>query len=348
MNDQQDNSSGKTNFRGLEAGQRLLYIAVILSALLMSAKFLAWYLTSSSAILSDALESIINVIAAAFALGSVILSSKPPDASHPYGHGKIEYFSAGFEGALIILAAISIFHQGALKIFNPQELPRLDAGIAIIFLVSVLNAVLGYYLVRTGRSIGSDAVLAHGKHIITDVFTSGGVILGLLTVMATGYWFADGLIACIVGVNITVSGIFLVKRSFSGLMHESDRMLLEDICEVLTQHRKDLWIDMHQLRAWRSGQRVFIDFHLILPRDLSLEKAHAEVKELESFFSLHFGDETEIFVHLDPCEDPECTVCSKNPCEIRKDTNTHKHIWKLDLISSRDHSEDQTRPKSSS
>lgn len=320
---------------GLEAGKKILYVAIIISALLMGAKFLAYYLTQSSAILSDALESIINVVAAAFALGSVILSAKPPDSSHPYGHGKIEYFSAGFEGAMIIFAAVSIFHQGVVKILNPREIPSLDIGIGLLVLVSGLNAALGYSLVRVGTKIRSDAVFAHGKHIITDVYTTAGVIFGLLIVVITGHWFIDGLIACLVGANITVSGILLVKRAFSGLMHESDHLLLEDICDVLRKHRRDVWIDMHQLRAWRSGQRVFIDFHLILPRDMSLEDAHREIKELENFFRERFGDETEIFVHMDPCEDRECAVCSNDPCGLRKENNSHKNLWRLDSIMSK-------------
>ena len=335
MNDHNVDEMSDGHPRGLEAGKRILYVAVILSALLMGAKFYAYYITASSAILSDALESIINVVAAAFALGSVILSAKPPDSSHPYGHGKIEYFSAGFEGAMIILAAVSIFHQGLQKILNPQELPSLDIGIGLLVIVSAMNAALGYSLIRIGGKIRSDAVFAHGKHIITDVYTSAGVILGLLVVMVTGQWFIDGLIACLVGVNIVISGLFLVKRAFSGLMHEADSLLLQEICDVLTRHRKDVWIDMHQLRAWRSGQRVFIDFHLILPRDVSLEKAHGEVKELETFFKHRFGKETEIFVHLDPCEDPECVVCSNDPCGIRKDRNNHKNLWSLDSTTPR-------------
>ncbi len=335
MNDHSLDEMSDGRPRGLEAGKRILCVAVILSALLMGAKFIAYYITASSAILSDALESIINVVAAAFALGSVILSAKPPDSSHPYGHGKIEYFSAGFEGAMIILAAVSIFHQGLQKIVNPQELPRLDIGIGLLVIVSAMNAALGYSLIRIGGKIRSDAVFAHGKHIITDVYTSAGVILGLLIVMITGQWFIDGLIACLVGANIIISGLFLVKRAFSGLMHESDRLLLEEICDVLTRHRKDLWIDIHQLRAWRSGQRVFIDFHLILPRDVTLEKAHGEVKELETFFKRKFGEETEIFVHLDPCEDPECVVCSNDPCGLRKDRTNHRNLWSLDSTTTR-------------
>ncbi len=233
------------------------------------------------------------------------------------------------------MAAVSIFHQGVQKILNPQEIPRLDIGIGLLVVVSALNAALGYSLTRIGAKIRSDAVFAHGKHIITDVYTSAGVILGLLIVMITGQWFMDGLIACLVGATIIISGLFLVKRAFSGLMHESDRLLLEDICDVLVRHRKDMWIDMHQLRAWRSGQRVFIDFHLILPRDVSLEKAHAEVKELESFFRREFGEETELFVHLDPCEDPECSVCSNDPCGLRKDQTNHKNLWRLDATRTR-------------
>lgn len=326
--------AGKAKPGGLEAGKRILYVAVALSSALMGAKFYAYYLTESSAILSDALESIINVVASIFALCSVIVSAKPPDPSHPYGHGKIEYFSAGFEGALIMLAAFSIFHQGVLRILHPQEMPQLDLGVGILVLVTALNAFLGYTLLRIGKKIKSDAVFTHGKHLLTDVYTSGGVIIGLLIVVATSHWYVDGLIACLVGANILVSGLLIVKRAFGGLMHASDEKLLKNICDVLTQHRKELWIDLHQLRAWRSGQRIFVDFHLILPRDLSLEKAHSEVKDLERFFAVHFGEETEIFVHLDPCEDPECNVCSNDPCGLRKGEHERKKTWKLDSATS--------------
>ncbi|MGD9818998.1 MAG: cation diffusion facilitator family transporter [Desulfomonilaceae bacterium] len=318
---------------GLEAGKKILCLALFSSALLMGAKFFAYYLTQSSAILSDALESIINVVAAAFALGSVIVSARPPDESHPYGHGKIEYFSAGFEGALIILAAISIFYEGVIKVLRPHELPQLDVGIILLLCVTVLNALLGYFLIRVGLKTRSDAVFAHGKHIITDVYSSVGVAIGLIGVMLTQYWFIDGLIACLVGANILVSGLFLVKRALSGLMDASDPLLLEDICDALSEHRKGLWIDMHQLRAWRSGQKIFIDFHLILPRNMSLERAHMEVKELEEIFSKYLGKGTEVLVHLDPCEDPECPACSNDPCEMRSHPHNLNNLWRRHSVS---------------
>lgn len=307
--------------------------AIVVGFGVMGLKFCGYWITNSSAILSDALESIINIVAAVFAFGSLLVSAKPPDETHPYGHGKIEFFSAGFEGALIIFAAAGVFVEGVWQILNPRPLPRLENGLFLLLGANVANFVLGIALVRVGRKTKSVVIQADGKHVLTDVYTSAGVMIGLLLVYFTGYIRLDGIVACFVGLNIVVTGFRIVRESFGGLMDASDPELLEEICAVLEAHRKDVWIDVHRLRAWRSGKRVHIDFHLILPRGTQLADGHREVKELEAIFDHHFDSMAEVLVHLDPCDDPECPLCRKDPCELRGENRAGEHPWHRERLS---------------
>jgi cation diffusion facilitator family transporter len=302
-------------------------LSLVVGASLMGVKFYAFRLTHSSAILSDALESIINVVASSFALGSILIAAKPPDESHPYGHGKIEYFSAGFEGALIMLAALGIFKAGLSGILEPRELPRLETGLFLILGAGLVNLVLGVGLVRVGGRTGSLALIADGKHVLTDVYTSGGVFLGLLLVRYTGWYWLDGTVACAVGLQILISGGRLVRQSFEGLMDASDSALLDEIAGLLEERRKDIWIDVHQLRAWRSGGLIHIDFHLILPRDLSLEEAHCQGKELENIIRSHFQGAAGVLIHLEPCVDQDCPICSRRACRLRKEDRKKEIDW---------------------
>jgi len=313
---------------------RLLAISASLAigAGLMAVKFVAFYLTDSAAILSDALESIINVVAAAFALGSIIFAARSPDPTHPYGHGKIEYFSAGFEGALIILAALGIFYEAWPRLFHPQAIPRLTSGILLVLGAAVVNLILGLALIMVGKRTRSIVLVADGKHVLTDVFTTIGVVLGLIGVMVTGWNWLDGAVAYLVGFNILFTGARLVHQSSAALLDTSDPELLKEICEVIAQNRREMWIDVHQLRARRSGHRVFMDFHLILPRDLSLEASHDEVKKLEKILSDRFEGEADILIHADPCTDPECPICGHEPCDERQAEHTMHRLWTRETL----------------
>lgn len=293
-------------------------ISLSVSVVLMIVKFYTYRLTRSSAVLSDALESIINVVAAAFAMVSIWMASQPPDSDHPYGHGKIEYFSAGFEGALIVLAAIGIFKTGISHLLMPRPLDNLQAGLVILVMATMTNLVLGIGLVRVGKKEQSLTLIADGKHVITDVYTSSGVVAGLLLVKWTGWLWLDGAFACLVGLNILLTGTRLVRQSFSALMDASDPLLLDEISRLLEIHRKDVWIDIHQLRAWRSGNFVHIDLHLVLPRDYMLDDAHAQAKALERLLIDYFEGNAGVLVHMDPCESPECPTCQKYGCRLRR------------------------------
>jgi cation diffusion facilitator family transporter len=315
--------------------KRLLTIgaSVVLGVLLMGVKFYAYWLTDSAAILSDALESIINVVASAFALGAVVVAARPPDLSHPYGHGKIEYFSVGFEGALIFLAAVGIFIKAADQLWHPRPLPSLEIGLGLLLGAGIVNLGLGLGLISVGKKTSSITLIADGRHILTDVYTSGGVLIGLLLVWLTGRVWLDGATAAIVGANILYTGWRLVSHSFAGLMDAADTQLLEEIATVLKGHRKPSWVDIHQLRARRAGERLYVDFHLILPQDFSLEEAHREVKELEQIFRDHYRDQAEINIHVDPCNgNMECPICGNDPCQRRQSDTVWQRIWQREVL----------------
>lgn len=307
-------------------------VSLFAGAAIMAGKFYAFYLTGSSAVLSDALESIINVVASSFALISVVIGARPPDRSHPYGHGKIEYFSAGFEGALIIIASLGILKLGIERIIEPEPIARLDLGLAVLICAGAANLALGWGLVRAGRKSSSLAVIADGRHILADVYSTAAVIVGLVAVSLTDMPWIDGAMACFVGVYISFSGTALVRKSFSALMDASDDRLLERISDLIEEKRKDLWIDIHQLRAWRAGDIVHVDLHLILPRDLTLEEAHAEAKGLEMSLVERFNGRASVLIHTDPCTDPDCPVCRKYSCRIRSQKYRGKTIWNRDTL----------------
>ncbi len=306
---------------------RVILLSFAVGAMLMGIKFLTYSLTLSTAVLSDALESIINVVAAAFASVSVWLAAKPPDREHPYGHGKIEYFSAGFEGALIIIAASGIFYSGIHQIMTPHPLPRLQEGIGILAGATIANLLLGICLLRVGRRTQSITLEADGRHIITDVYTSGAVVAGMVLVNWTGWDRLDGIVACMVGINILVTGGRLIRQSFARLMDASDPILLDRIATCLQSHRRPQWIDIHKLRAWQAGLQIHIDLHLVLPRDFSMEQSHDEAKDVEVLLLRYFDGRANALVHIDPCYESLCPVCRGQDCRWRSHSMGPQAAW---------------------
>jgi cation diffusion facilitator family transporter len=307
----------------VRAARLSLGVAIVL----LGVKSLAWVMTGSAAILSDALESIINVVAAGFAVLSVSVAETPPDETHPYGHGNIEYYSAWLEGMLIILAAVGIFWESWEKIFHPEPMPNLGAGISLLVAAGLVNLWLGLRLLRQGKRSGSLTLTADGQHVLTDVYTSAGVFVGLALVWGTGWLWLDGAIACLVGVNITWTGIRLVRRSVAGFMNESDPVLLKGICSLLRENRHPSWIDIHRLRAIKSGRQIHVDLHLILPRDMPLHEAHDQVDAMEALLRTHLGRAADVMIHADPCSDQRCPVCDADPCDLRQSATVATPIW---------------------
>jgi len=202
----------------------------------------------------------------------------------------------------------------------------------ILLGASVVNLLLGVGLIRVGRKTDSLTLVADGKHVLTDVYTSAGVIVGLLLVRLTGWLWMDGAVACVMGLNILVTGFVLMRQSFSGLMDAADPAVLGRIAAVLTAARRPAWIDIHQLRAWRSGRTVHLDLHLSLPRNVTLDAAHDEARALEAAIVSSFGGYASVVIHMDPCEDDDCEVCPRDPCEEREDANGGQRQWTAETL----------------
>lgn len=308
---------------------RMQWLALLAGVVLMGLKFLAFYLTGSNAILSDALESIINVAAGSFALFSLWLSGKPKDHNHPYGHGKIEFISAGFEGGMIILAGGYIVFEATTAFFHPHPVQQLDTGILLIGISGVVNFLLGTMLVRTGRKQHSDAMVADGKHLLTDTYTSLGLLGGLVVVWLTDLLWLDSVVAFCMGLLILLTGYQLLRKSLSGLMDESDPEVLGALIPVLNKHRKEVWIDMHNLRVLKYGSGYHIDAHVTLPWFWTLERSHEEISEIERIATAHFHHEVELFLHADPCIPSSCSICAFEPCPERKHPCKNRLEWTL-------------------
>lgn len=312
--------------------RRAALVSIGVGISLMVVKFAAFALTGSAAVLSDALESIINVVASGFAFFAILQGARPADRSHPYGHGKVEFFAAGFEGALIIVAAFAIFWTAIPRFFEPTPLTRLDIGIVLLVIGGIVNYLLGVYLIRTGRATHSDALVADGHHVHTDAYTSAGVIVGLLLVRVTGVYWIDPLVACLMGVNILYMGFRLLRSSVAGLMDESDRPYLDVVTQALNQAREPEWIAPHHLRSWRGGAVRFVDFHLDLPRYWNLDQAHQVQKRLEEVVETASGQDCQVLIHFDPCVPDYCHLCAVDPCPVRSTPLNQRVSWTTELL----------------
>lgn len=275
-------------------------VSVGVGVLMLLDKWAAYGLTGSHAILSDALESVVHIAATVLALASLVVASRPPDPKYPYGYGKIGYFSAGFEGGLITVAAVAIFFEAGRGFLAPEPLRNLDAGFLLILAASVINLALGLWLIRWGRRTNSLILIADGRHVLTDSYTSFGVVAGVLLVRLTSWDALDPTIAVLVGLNIIWTGFGLVREGFSGLMDRADPDLLARIVEALRTSRDPGWLDLHQLRAWQSGDRVHVDFHLVVPSSWTVEQIHDSHDAACDLLRAALGPRTETIIHFDP------------------------------------------------
>jgi cation diffusion facilitator family transporter len=292
-------------------------LSVAVAAVVFTVKAAAWILTGSVAVFSDAMESIVNVVAALLLVWSLRMAAQPADRDHPYGHGKAEFLSAGVEGALIVVAAVLIGVQALRDLVTGSVPQRLDTGIALVAGASLLNGALGFYLVRVGRRTRSLALVADGRHVLTDVWTSGGVLVGLLAVEWTGRIWLDPAVALAVAANIVREGWRLVRHAVGGLLDQADEALLVRLAAALEKDRPPEWIDVHNLRAWRSGAEAHVDLHLVVPRYFDAERLHRIQDEVAERMEAAAGMPAETVVHFDPCRPHECPRCTMPACAVR-------------------------------
>jgi 2-amino-4-hydroxy-6-hydroxymethyldihydropteridine diphosphokinase len=302
-------------------------LALAAGAAIFAGKLATFAVTGSSAVFSDAMESVVNVVAAGLLLYSLVIAARPPDPDHPYGHGKVEFFSAGVEGALIALAALAILVEAVGELVRGPELRRLDAGLGMLVVLSAANGWLGFHLVRTGQRTGSLALVADGRHVLTDVWTSVGVVAGLAVVWITDWVVLDPLVAIAVAVNVLRQGFALAREAVGGLMDEAPDELLATLASALDARREPEWIDVHSLRAWRSGRFTHADLHVVVPRYLDVDHLHDLDGRVDRVVTTALEGPSEVIVHFDPCRPRLCPSCEMRDCPIREAPFEARFPW---------------------
>ena len=296
------------------AEARAATLALVVGGLLMGVKFAAYFLTGSAAIFSDALESIVNVAAASFALYALYYAHQPADEAHPYGHGKIEFLSAGFEGGMILLAALGAAAKAVDSFIRRPPLADVRLDIALMLMAAALvgNGLMGGYLVRTGRRQNSITLVADGKHLLSDAVTSVVAVAGLLVVKLTGHWWADPVAALIVSAYIGREGLRLVNQSFGGLMDRQDaedEVLLRRILDAHTgvDGTEPRICGYHKLRHRHSGRYHWVDFHIQVPSSLDVGRGHEIASRIEFEIEQALG-EGNATAHIEPCDHTNCPL----------------------------------------
>ena len=282
---------------------RLLWLSIAAAVATIALKTVAWALTGSVGLLSDAAESVVNLVAAIVAMLALRWALKPPDEEHAYGHAKAEYFAAGVEGALIVAAALTIAATALTRLLDPQPIDDAGIGVAISAAASLINLGVGWLLLTTGRRERSIVLEADGRHLMTDVWTSAGVVAGVIAVALTGWERLDPLIALAVAANIVITGSALVRRSVGGLM---DRRLEAPaqaaIADALATFERG-GVRFHAVRTRQAGSRAFISLHVLVPGAWSVQRGHDVVEDVEAELRRRLPHAT-VFTHLEPAEDP--------------------------------------------
>ncbi len=319
-------NSAKINFR-----TQILVTAI--AVLLFILKIVAWWLTQSVAILTDALESTVNVIAGFISLYSLFIAAKPRDENHPYGHGKAEFLSAAVEGSLVLVAGFVIIYEAIDNFVHPHELNRLDFGILLVGITALANYVAGSYCIKVARLNNSLALMASGRHLQSDTWSTVGIIAGLILIYITHQKWLDGAVAIGFALFIIYTGYKILRSSIAGIMDEADKALLQKMVDSLNQHRPQNWIDLHNVRIIKYGSIFHVDCHLTVPWYLSVREAHHEIDSLSAIVKKEFGGSVELFVHADGCLDFSCRICDKPDCQVRQFPFEKKVTWTIENIS---------------
>lgn len=292
--------------------RRAAMISIVTGLVLLAIKFVAYWLTESSAVFSDAVESIVNVLASLVALWALSLAHTPADERHPYGHGKVEFMSAGLEGAMILIASVFIFIRTLdVLLFHQIETQKLNLGLMLIIVAMLINGVVGWMLIRTGRKQKSLALEADGHHLMSDAVTSVAVLIGLAIVKITNFAYADPMVAVLIACYIGYAGVRLLSQSFGGLMDEQDLADERELSRILDTHvsgADPAICGYHKLRHRHSGRYHWVDFHITVPKDLTIAEGHRIASEIEYEMERTLG-EGNATAHIEPCRDEACGKC---------------------------------------
>lgn len=309
-----------------------LWVAIV-SVGLLGVKIIAYLLTNSVAILTDAMEGIVNIVAGFVGLYSLYVSAKPRDEDHPYGHGKVEFVSAALEGTMIFAAGFVILFQAIKNLIYPEVISQLDLGMLLIGITAAVNYILGAICLSVGRKNNSIALQASGQHLHSDTYSTIGLVAGLVVIYFTKILWLDSVIAIIFAAIIVRTGYRILRSSLAGIMDETDRELLVKMVTVLNHNRRVNWIDLHNLRIIKYGNVLHLDCHLTVPWYLNVHEAHDEVEELTRLVRDRFGRAMEFFVHTDGCLEFQCRLCNKFECPVRQHPFERKVEWTVENIS---------------
>jgi len=311
-------------------------IVVVVGASLLVIKFIAYFITNSVAIFTDAVESIVNVVAGVIGLYALYLSAQPPDKAHPFGHGRVELISATVEGAMITVAGVIIIFEAVRNILNPTGISSLDIGLILIVIAALVNFLVGSAAIRKGKKNRSIALEASGRHLVTDTVSSAGIIIGLSVVFLGGYlgynWeILDPIMALLFGSFIIITGARVIKKATDGIMDKADEDVLKRLVECLNEHRSDSWIDIHSLRVIKYGSRLHIEMHVTLPFDMTMKEVEAEDLRLRESVDEAFGDSADFIMMPEPCKEFSCVHC-KRECKARRAEHLECINWNVDLL----------------
>jgi cation diffusion facilitator family transporter len=282
---------------------RYAFLSIFAAVTTISMKSIAYWLTGSVGLLSDALESIVNLVAAAFTMVMLVVAARPPDEDHRYGHDKVEYFSSALEGVLILVAAVSIAAAAITRLLNPQPLEQIGLGLAVTLAASVVNLIVARVLLRAGRHANSIALEADGQHLMTDVWTSVAVVIGVAFVGPTGWSWLDPVVALAASAHIASTAIRLIRRSALGLMDTALDLEQQRTLDEALQPFRNEGVQFHALRTRQSGGRSFVSFHVLVPGVWTVSAGHLMLERIEAAVRQHIANVT-VFTHLEPLEDP--------------------------------------------
>ena len=297
-------------------------LSIVVGCVVLGMKYLAFHVSDSAALKSDAIENVVNVVAAVFALGAIIFADKPADREHPYGHGKIEHFSAAFEGGMISLAAVLIGYEAIRSVLDGIPLRNLSLGLGINFAAGVLNGLLGLYLIRMGKRQDSHALTADGHHVFSDFYVTLGLGAGLLLVKATGLTWLDPLMALAVCGMLAFTGFKLVRSSSAALLDAEDPELVARLVAVINQVRPRDIVAIHELRTLRSGRYIHVDIHMVIPEFYAIGQGHELADSFGQAVLKEAAIEGELHTHVDPCMRAFCSQCDVDPCPVRQKPRT--------------------------
>ena len=311
---------------------KVQYYLTGLTVIVFLLKVATFLMTHALSVLSDTLESVVNIVATIVGSYSMFIAAKPKDKDHPYGHGKAEFVSSAFQGSLIIGVGCLIIYESIDSFIHPGTLHNLGNGFWLLILIAIINISTALFVMRIGKKNNSMALVTSGKLFLIDFFTTISVAIGILILIITNIQKVDAIIAILLGGWVVYDGYKILRASLAGIMDEADMALLENVIEEINSNRNDSWIDLHNLRVIKYGPLLHIDCHLTMPWYLNVHEAHTIMDQFTDLIKSKFGDSVEFFIHIDGCMHFSCAICSIQDCEKRQHSFKKKLDWTMENV----------------